>query len=66
MQLNPGDPANCYWLGRALEDKGDLPHAAEAYETALRLSGNAASPADAPYLEDAKSRLDSLRAKLKP
>jgi len=78
VQLNPGDPLTCYWLGRALEDKGDLPQAAEAYETALRLADadaslpKASSPAedpafaDAPALADAKSRLDSLRAKLKP
>ena len=41
-----------FWLGRALEDKGQTEAAATAYETAVRL---------APGMAEAQHRLDALR-----
>ncbi len=49
-------PVAFFWLGRTLEDKGDLPAAVRAYERALQL---------APGLNDAQVRLDALRLKLR-
>jgi Tfp pilus assembly protein PilF len=43
-----------FWLGRALEDKGDAKGAAVAYATALQL---------APGMTEAQQRLDRVRAK---
>lgn len=43
-----------FWLGRALEDKGQLQAAATAYEDALKL---------APGMADAQQRLDGVHAK---
>jgi tetratricopeptide (TPR) repeat protein len=43
-----------FWLGRALEDKGQTEAAANAYDTALRL---------APGMAEAQQRLDALRAR---
>jgi Tfp pilus assembly protein PilF len=42
-----------FWLGRALEDKGQIDAAAVAYDAALQL---------APELGEARQRLDALRA----
>jgi protein O-mannosyl-transferase len=42
-----------FWLGRALEDKGQIEAAATAYEDAVRL---------APGMAEAQQRLDALRA----
>jgi protein O-mannosyl-transferase len=42
-----------FWLGRALEDKGQIEAAATAYEAAVRL---------APGMAEAQQRLDALRA----
>ncbi len=47
-------PLACYWLGRALESKGDSLQAAKAYLAALQL---------APGLKDARTRLNALHAK---
>jgi protein O-mannosyl-transferase len=47
-------PIACYWLGRALESKGDYPRAANAYVAALRL---------APGMADARTRLEVLQNK---
>jgi Tfp pilus assembly protein PilF len=44
-------PLAYYWLGRALEDKGQTPAAINAYQVALHL---------APALADAQQRLDGL------
>jgi tetratricopeptide (TPR) repeat protein len=44
-----------FWLGRALEDKGQFQAAASAYAAALQL---------APGMTEAQQRLDGLRAKL--
>ena len=52
-QIAPS-PQACFWLGRALEGKGDYARAADAYTAALRL---------APGLTDARSRLDAIREK---
>ena len=43
-----------FWLGRALEDKGQTEAAATAYEAAVRL---------APGMAEARQRLDALRAR---
>ena len=43
-----------FWLGRALEDKGQTEAAASAYDAALRL---------APGMAEAQQRLDALRAR---
>lgn len=43
-----------FWLGRALEDKGQTEAARTAYETAVRL---------APGMAEAEQRLDALRAR---
>ena len=48
-------PVAFFWLGRTLEDKGDLQAAVHAYETALQM---------APGMNDARVRLDGLRLKL--
>jgi len=55
-QVSPS-PIACFWLGRALETKGDYPRAAAAYNAALQL---------APQMNDAKVRLDALRDKIYP
>ncbi|MBZ5700616.1 MAG: tetratricopeptide repeat protein [Acidobacteriia bacterium] len=47
-------PAAYFWLGRALENKGEYQRAAGAYAAALRL---------APGMVDARARLEALRAK---
>jgi protein O-mannosyl-transferase len=47
-------PAAYYWLGRALEGKGDFGRAASAYAAALQL---------APGLKDARARLEALHTK---
>jgi protein O-mannosyl-transferase len=52
VRLDPNNATTCYWLGRVLEDKGNIPLAESAYETALTLS---------PDLADAKAHLDALR-----
>lgn len=52
-QIAPLAQAN-FWLGRALEDKGQTEAAATAYETAVRL---------APGMAEAQQRLDALRAR---
>jgi tetratricopeptide (TPR) repeat protein len=52
-QIAPS-PIACYWLGRALESKGDYPHAANAYVAALRLT---------PGMTDARTRLEVLQSK---
>lgn len=52
-QIAPS-PIACYWLGRALESKGDYPHAANAYVAALRL---------APGMADARTRLEVVQTK---
>jgi tetratricopeptide (TPR) repeat protein len=44
-------PIACFWLGRALEDSGEIERAKLAYQYALRL---------APGLSDAKARLEAL------
>jgi Tfp pilus assembly protein PilF len=51
-QIAPS-PLALYWLGRALENKGDLQQAARAYAAALQL---------APAMSEARARLDALRA----
>lgn len=51
-QISPS-PQAYFWLGRALEAKGDMKSAAGAYVGALRL---------APGFAEAKARLDALRA----
>jgi Tfp pilus assembly protein PilF len=51
-QIAPS-PLALYWLGRALESKGDTQQAAKAYAAALRL---------APAMSEARARLDALRA----
>jgi protein O-mannosyl-transferase len=43
-----------FWLGRALEDKGQIQAATSAYTAALQL---------APHMEEAQQRLDGLRRK---
>jgi Tfp pilus assembly protein PilF len=52
-QIAPS-PIAFYWLGRALESKGDAQQAARAYAAALQL---------APTMAEARARLDFLRAK---
>ncbi len=47
-------PLACYWLGRALETKGDSRGAANAYAAALQMS---------PGMTDARTRLAALQAK---
>ncbi|HXM92977.1 MAG TPA: tetratricopeptide repeat protein [Candidatus Dormibacteraeota bacterium] len=47
-------PTACFWLGRALETKGDFRRAANAYEAALQL---------APGFIDAQARLQALQSK---
>jgi protein O-mannosyl-transferase len=51
-QVAPSAQAN-FWLGRALEDKGEAQAAARAYEAALQI---------APGMTDAQQRLDALRS----
>ncbi len=53
-QIAPSSVAY-FWLGRTFEDKGDLPSAIRAYESALQI---------APGMNDARARLDVLRLKL--
>ena len=50
-QIAPS-PLALYWLGRALESKGDTQQAAKAYAAALQL---------APAMTDARTRLEALR-----
>ena len=45
-------PAAYFWLGRTLEEKGDVQSAVRAYETALQM---------APGMTDARTRVDALR-----
>jgi tetratricopeptide (TPR) repeat protein len=52
-QIAPS-PIAFYWLGRALESKGESQQAVRAYGAALQL---------APTMAEARARLDSLRAK---
>jgi Tfp pilus assembly protein PilF len=52
-QIAPS-PIAFYWLGRALETKGDTQQAVRAYTAALQL---------APAMSEARARLDFLRAK---
>ncbi len=52
-QIAPS-PIAFYWLGRALETKGDTKQAVRAYNAALQL---------APGMAEARARLDFLRAK---
>jgi Flp pilus assembly protein TadD len=54
VNLGPSATA-CFWLGRALETKGDDANAAKAYAEALRL---------APRMAEARERLSALQAKL--
>ncbi|HXM11899.1 MAG TPA: tetratricopeptide repeat protein [Terriglobales bacterium] len=54
-QLAPS-PLAFYWQGRVLEEKGQLPSAADAYRTALRL---------APEFGDARVRLDEVERGVK-
>jgi Tfp pilus assembly protein PilF len=51
-QIAPS-PLALYWLGRALESKGETQQAAKAYAAALQL---------APAMSEARARLDALRA----
>ncbi len=53
VQIAPLAQAD-FWLGRALEDKGQTEAAATAYEAAVRL---------APGMAEAQQRLDALRAR---
>jgi protein O-mannosyl-transferase len=53
VQIAPS-PLSLCWLGRVLEDEGDLKSAANAYEAALRI---------APGMSEAQVRLDALRLK---
>jgi tetratricopeptide (TPR) repeat protein len=57
VRLAPDDANTCYWLGRVLEDKGQLSLAESAYETALTLS---------PNLSDAQMHLNALRRTRQP
>jgi tetratricopeptide (TPR) repeat protein len=50
-QIGPS-PLACYWLGRALEQKGDVQKAAKAYVAALQL---------APAMNEARARLATLQ-----
>lgn len=52
-QIAPS-PTACYWLGRALESKGDYPRATSAYAAALQL---------APGMAEARTRLQALQSK---
>jgi tetratricopeptide (TPR) repeat protein len=52
-EISPS-PVACYWLGQALERKGDYAQAANAYSAALQL---------APGLTEARNRLAALRGK---
>lgn len=52
-QIAPS-PIALYWLGRALESKGDVQQAARAYAAALQL---------APAMAEARARLEALRAR---
>jgi tetratricopeptide (TPR) repeat protein len=47
-------PLALYWLGRALEQKGDVQQAAKAYGAALQL---------APAMSEARARLEALRGR---
>jgi tetratricopeptide (TPR) repeat protein len=52
-QIAPS-PTACYWLGRALESKGDYRRASSAYAAALQL---------APGMAEARTRLQALQSK---
>jgi Tfp pilus assembly protein PilF len=52
-QMSPS-PLALYWLGRALEGKGDRQQAAKAYAAALQL---------APAMAEARTRLEALQPK---
>ncbi len=47
-------PIACFWLGRALESKGDYAQAGNAYAAALQL---------APGMTEARARLEALRGR---
>jgi tetratricopeptide (TPR) repeat protein len=53
-QIAPS-PVAYFWLGRVLEDKGDLQAAALAYQSALQI---------APGMSEVRTRLDALHLKL--
>jgi protein O-mannosyl-transferase len=53
-EISPS-PVACYWLGQALEHKGDYARAENAYMAALQL---------APGLTEARNRLAALRGKV--
>lgn len=50
------NPVTCFALGRVLEDSGDLPAAASAFETVLRMS---------PGVADVEVHLENVRRRLK-
>ncbi len=54
-QMSP-NPYTYFWLGRALEDKGNIKGAALSYQAALRLS---------PQMNDARVRLEALQPRLR-
>jgi tetratricopeptide (TPR) repeat protein len=54
-QLAPSAQAE-FWLGRTLENEGQMQLAAMAYDAALKI---------APEMVEARQRLDALRANLK-
>ncbi|MDQ1406204.1 MAG: protein O-mannosyl-transferase [Acidobacteriaceae bacterium] len=53
-EISPS-PIACFWLGQALERKGDYPRAENAYMAALQL---------APEMTEARNRLEALRGKV--
>jgi protein O-mannosyl-transferase len=53
-EISPS-PMACFWLGQALERKGDYPRAENAYMAALQL---------APEMTEARNRLEALRGKV--
>ncbi len=53
---NKQGPESYFWLGHALEDKGEFNKAADAYQAALRLK---------PDLDEARIRLDAIGMKLR-
>lgn len=53
-EISPS-PTACFWLGRALETKGDYAQAQHAYACAIRL---------APGMAEARIRLEALRKKV--
>jgi len=53
-QISP-QPYEYYWLGRALEDKGNIKAAVLSYQAALKLS---------PQMNEARARLEALQNRL--